>query len=162
MKGLQKIKIEKESGVISVFLLSAVLFFVFRGGDFSLQELSNIYISQPTIDGVDIGARVNLFYQIIFFSLVALPLIYIGFYKIKDKFHFSQKSLDALSMTSVFGIFLLVAQTLGINNVTAISFIIVLVGFQLLGPFISSKWKKSKRYSQFNYNCHKKMDWVEL
>jgi hypothetical protein len=146
MKYLQKIKIEKESGVISVFILSAVLFFIFRGNDLSLHELSNIYISQPTIDGVNVGARVNLFYQIVFLSAVALPLFYIGFYKLKGKLHFSQKSIDVLSLTSVFGIFLIVAQILGINNTTSISFVIVLLGLQLFGSIASSKWKNSKLF----------------
>ena len=81
MKYLENIKVEKGIGVLSTFILSALLFFIFRDVEFKLQDLSKIYISQPTIDGVDIGARVNLFYQIIFLSAVALPLIYIGIFK---------------------------------------------------------------------------------
>ncbi|MDY0140474.1 MAG: hypothetical protein RBR97_01105 [Bacteroidales bacterium] len=92
-KILKNLKLGKELFVISLFFASYIVYNLFSAPVFLLNDTSTLYISQATLDGVDVSARVNLFYKALLSVLFLIPIIYLLLFGIKKKFKISKKQL---------------------------------------------------------------------
>ncbi|OFY97869.1 MAG: hypothetical protein A3K10_12155 [Bacteroidetes bacterium RIFCSPLOWO2_12_FULL_31_6] len=102
--------------LISSFLSSYIIYLLFIDYDFSLTTPSSLYISQATLDNVDISKRISLFYKIIGGLLLITPIVYLIFNKLKVK----TKELSSLALISATGILLIICNTFGVTSTESI------------------------------------------
>lgn len=143
-KSFFNIELEKEIIVFSSFITFYLLYWFYSKTDFSLTNFSNLYISQATLDGIDISSRVKLFYQAVISAFVLFPLIYFFFFKIKSNLQIRVQHLRFPLVIAATGLFLIVSDILGIESKSGItlSLLLFIISIILIGI------KKSKRNTE--------------
>lgn len=116
---------DKETACIAAFLSVYVLYGLFGSSDFALQSVSQLYISQATLEGIDVAKRVALFHKAILTELVLLPLFYTLVHRLKRRAGFSVHDLTVPSVLSVAGFFLVLGSAYGINNSNTATLLLV-------------------------------------
>lgn len=135
---------EKEIVILSVFISSYILYTLFLGFDFSLTNCSNLYISQATINDIDVSKRISLFYKIIIGLSLLLPVTYYLLNWLKLKFLILTKDLQFLTIIASIGIAFIISTLYGVNNDYGIQFICYLFSLSLISLCLY-KWKKEFR-----------------
>lgn len=126
MKRSSEASLHKEIALIATYVTALILYWLFEGYDFTLSGLGRLYISQATLDGIDIGKRVNLFYLATFSGLVILPLLYYAGSRLSNRFALNRKALQAPAVLATTGLVLLAADILGIASVQGIKLVQIL------------------------------------
>ena len=107
---------KKEIILISSFLSTYIIYLLCINFDFSLASPSNLYISQATLDNVDVSKRIGLFYKIICGLLFFTPVLFLIFNNLKIK----PKEWSSLALISATGIILIICNTFGITSTESI------------------------------------------
>lgn len=118
---------KKEIILISSFLSAYIIYLLCINFDFSLASSSNLYISQATLDNVDVSKRIGLFYKIIGGLLLFTPILFLIFNKLKIK----PKEWSSLALISATGILLIICNTFGITSTESIRLFIVVFFIKL-------------------------------
>lgn len=136
IESLKKITFNKEIGIIALF---ASLFLVYKfwlSADFSLTNTDNLFISQATLDGVDVSARITLFFNSILILGISIPLLYWGLLKLHDRFsRFASRSFNAVVLAGI-GTLLILADVYGMKSGSAINIIGILFLFSFFFSFV--------------------------
>jgi len=135
----KNIRFNNEIFVIAVSIATYILFNLFSTVTVLLDDFSSLYISHATIEGVDVSARVNIFYRIVFGLLIAIPLVYSLLFYLTEKVKISKKQIGFLSVVSFTGLMFIVfnvfkvesTQTIHLTyTVLLIYFIMSIVGYK--------------------------------
>ncbi|UTW66629.1 hypothetical protein KFE94_00525 [bacterium SCSIO 12643] len=129
---LKEIKIESQIGSICLFLLASILIAIFKNPDFTLDDFSNLYLGQATLDGIDATKRVSLLYNVLILSGFILPGLYISISKLKQTGFLLNRDLQTLSIISTTGFFLILADIMQIENTFTVFFFQSLFGLTTL------------------------------
>ncbi len=134
-------QINTKSGLIAGFITCLITYTILNFTDFTINEYSKLYISQATLDNVEIGKRVSLFFRAIIIGFICLPIFYILLERIKIKWKISEKELVPLSIVSFIGIFTLFTDVIGIESNSTIKFILIYALFAILTLLLERKNK---------------------
>lgn len=129
---------------IASFATLLVLDVFFRNSSFELDDVSNLYISQATLDGISVGKRVSFYLKLLLFAGISIPLLTVGLRKMMDKHAITATQLRPFSLVSSLGIIFILVQQMGGESRAAISFsaafFVYLLLLFLLERTLSSKW----------------------
>ena len=109
-------KIEREISLIASFVVLLSTYLLFKNTDLTLHDYSKLYISEATLDNIDVSGRVALFFKITAFLLILLPISYLSLLKLKSDFSLSKKLLKPLSIISFIGIIYILLDLIGIES----------------------------------------------
>jgi hypothetical protein len=101
--------------IISLFLLTHFLVFLFRSYSFGIASLPGIIYSEAVLAGIDPGKRVSLFYLAAAGSVVFGFLIHFLVSLAVDLFKLKNRQLQSLSMISVTGMMMVFFHLAGWN-----------------------------------------------
>jgi len=124
---------------IPLFFAFYIVLHVFEPSVYFLHSFKGRPISFASYEGLDIGKRVNLFYQAIVFAVFLVILFTRTIIMLKD--YFLEKELSLINGISLAGFCLLVFQLLGANMSASIHFIFSLL-LILSAGFVSHQVKK--------------------
>jgi len=119
----------KELVAVALFISLTLLYYLFKDFSFSLTNFSSIQISQATLDGVDIRARVSLFYKVAASFSILFPTIYLLVNWGISKLKFRINDLQLLAVFAANGIALVFADLYGIQADKMIQVNILIVVF---------------------------------
>ncbi len=142
-------QINTKNALIAGFSTCLIAFAFLKLGDFSISDFSKLYISQATLDNIEIGKRVSLFFKSAIMGFIGLPIIYKLIHKIRERWNITEKELLPLSVISFIGIFTLFTDVIGIVSNSSIKFIWIYAAFSILTILIERKNK-----SPFPYLFH--------
>ena len=133
--------INTTNALIAGFFTCLSAYAFFKLGDFSISDFSKLYISQATLDNVEIGKRVSLFFKSTLIGFICIPLFYKIIQRIRLKWTITEKELLPLSVISFIGIFCLFTDVIGIESNSSIKFFCIYSAFSILTLFINRKNK---------------------
>lgn len=131
----------KEFFIIALFLSITILYYLFQDFNFSLSNFDSIIISEATLNGVDIGKRVSLFYKVIGAFCLLLPLSFTSLNWLNSIAQFSKNNLQILSLLSSTCVVLIFANVYGIKSEKVIQVNIFLFFFLLLLFALKTRFK---------------------
>ena len=117
----------KEIAIISVFIWAFLFWYYTEEPAFLLDIPAQLYISEATLNGVDIGKKISFFYRMLIASACILPLVYFVLYKASVYFRVRISLLKQAAAVSATGFMLVVADVYGIKNTNAIFLLFALV-----------------------------------
>ncbi|MBA3899513.1 MAG: hypothetical protein H0X62_04755 [Bacteroidetes bacterium] len=136
------VKFEKEVFVISSFFTIYILYWFFSKNDFALYDYSKLYISQATLDGVDVSARIKTLYTGLVSAFILFPSFYFLFTKLATYFEIEKKYLQVPSVIGISGVFLILSDIIGVYNGTVIKLILILLIISLISiAFKEGRWR---------------------
>jgi hypothetical protein len=138
-----KNQINTKNALIAGFFTCLIAYAFLKLGDFSISDFSKLYISQATLDNVEIGKRVSLFFRSTIIGFICLPLFYKIIQRIKTKWDVTEKELLPLSVISFIGIFMLFTDVIGIKSDSSIKFIAFYSIYSLITLLIERKNKST-------------------
>ncbi len=144
-KIVESLKLEKELLTLCLFIAVYILYNLFSTPIFALNEFSELYISQATLDGINVSARINLFYKSVFTALLLIPVVYFLLFYLKQKTHINSKQLGLPMLISFTGLFFIVLDIFQIGGRQTIHlfFCMVLI---LIATVVVSKLKRGLKY----------------
>ncbi len=142
---LKKLKFEREIFAISLFFAAYIIYNLFSKTSFVLQNFSSFYISQATLEGVDVSARVNLFHKSVLSAFLLIPLFYVLLFWVRKKFSIRKKQLNVPMIISFIGFSFIVFDIFKISSLESIHFSFVLLLFSIVLIVFS------KKFRQFRY-----------
>ena len=145
-KSQLKNQINTKNALIAGFFTCLIAYAFLKLGDFSISDFSKLYISQATLDNVEIGKRVSLFFRSTIIGFICLPLFYKIIQRIKTKWDVTEKELLPLSVISFIGIFMLFTDVIGIKSDSSIKFIAFYSIYILITLLIERKNKSTIPY----------------
>lgn len=117
---------------LGLFFTSYFLFSYYADVSFSIENLKSLIISQATAEGVDISARVNLFYQLAGIGTVLFLTIYFTSNRLVN---ISQKNAQSIIFIALVGTCSVITSIIGTNS-DALSQIVFYLVLYLLPCFI--------------------------
>ena len=133
--------INKKNALIAGFLTCLIAYFLLKLGDFSITNFSKLYISQATLDDIEIGKRVSLFFNSAIIGFIGLPIFYKLIQKIRQRWNITEKELLPLTVISFIGIFTFFTDIIGITSNSSIKFIGIYSVFSIFTILIERKNK---------------------
>ncbi len=137
-----KIIAEKELALIVSFLSAYLLYWWFGNYDFRLNIPDELYISNATLNGQDVGKRIRFFYQALISGIFLCSVIYFILYKLKSFFQYNSHALEPASLVALTGSFLIIADIFGVESSKAVNLFISLLFLTLIFSFFSKSTKK--------------------
>lgn len=144
-------KIEREISLIASFVVLLSTYLLFKNTDLTLHDYSKLYISEATLDNIDVSGRVALFFKITAFLLILLPIGYLSLLKLKSDFSLSKKLLNPLSIISFIGIIYILLDLIGIESKIGLKFFSVYFIYAI-GILAFTKIKRSKKNLQLHHH----------
>lgn len=144
-KIIKNIKFEKELFIISLFIAAYIICNLFSAPVFLINNYTDLYISQATLDGVDVSARVNLFYKSVISCLLLIPLIYVFLFWLKQRFLISKKQLLVPVIISFSGFSFVVFDVFKVTSSQSIHLLFGMLVLSMLVIFIPKR-QRSFRY----------------
>ncbi len=135
---------QKEVAIISVFIWAFTFWCCTEVPVFSLDIPARLYISEATLNGIDIGKRVSFFYRMLITSACVLPLLYFILYKAVVYFRVRTSLLKPAAVVAATGFALVVADVSGIKNTNAVLLISALLLLYATGEIVS-RWGRGLR-----------------
>ena len=145
-KNIVSNQINAKSALISGFLISFIIYIYSSTLNFSISDFSKLYISEATLDNIEIAKRVSLFFRTALIGFIGFPFFYLLIQRIKVKWTISEKELLPLSIASFIGIFTLFTDVIGIESDSTIKFIAIYILFALITLIIERKNKSTFPY----------------
>ena len=130
--------------IISLYLTFVILFLFFKTTDFTINDYSKLYISEATLENVNISARIFFFIKSILAGGVLITICYFAFKKIQNYYFLKQEELKTLSIVSFIGIFLIILDTIGLTSRSGIKFIGFYFTYSILIIFFKKMLSKKK------------------
>ena len=116
-------QINTRNALIAGFSTCLIAYAFLKLGDFSISDFSKLYISQATLDNLEISKRVSLFFRSTMIGCFGIPIIYKIIQVTRKKWNITDKELLTLSIISFIGIFVLFTDIMGIKSTASIKFI---------------------------------------
>ncbi len=135
--------INAKSAVIAGFLTCLIAFLNFKLTNFSLNDFSNLYISEATLDNFQIAKRVSLFFRSTLIGFICLPIFYLFIQRLREKWIITEKEIIPLSIISFIGIFTIFTDLIGIESNSTIKFISIYTLYAFITLIIERKNKSS-------------------
>ena len=111
----------------------------------TLDNYTDLYISQATLDGVDISARVNLFYKSVVSALLLIPVIYVLVFWLKQRFSIHKNQLIVPGIISFTGFSFVISDIFKVTSSQSIHLLFGMLVLSILVIFFSKR-QRSFRY----------------
>jgi hypothetical protein len=130
--------------IISLFGGILVSYLIFKDYNSIGYIPKSLILSQATQDNTDVGKRVNLYFQLLFFTLAISSIFYLLLYNFGKKLNIGRNSFQISLVLSSLGLLLLFSNLIGLESQHTILFISILFCISLVFVLIGKTFARLK------------------